>query len=106
MTWEARTNFSEIKPGTRLCIYERMQIGGQPPASLLGDVPLAIEDCNQRWIEAKIEGATTSNAILVMPDGVRFQISPRREGEFDSGVNLINMYSQDWIVRSQMPTLA
>lgn len=101
MPWEARTAFIEIKPGTRLCMYESPQIGGQPAPVLRGSQPIKIE-VNDRWIDAQVIDATRERAILQLPEGQRFEITPRKHGEFDSGITLRGMHFQDWIVRSEL----
>ncbi len=102
MGWEARTNFVEVKVGTCLCIYESPQIQGEPEPLLIGNQPLKIEAARGNWIFAQVQNAEPTSAILVMPDGLRFEITPRRADEFDCGVDMQRMYSRDWIVRSQI----
>jgi hypothetical protein len=104
--WEAKTNFAEVKVGTCLCIYETPQIGGAPAPRLMGNQPLNIELAGGKWISAQVQTARPDTAVLVMPNSVQYQISPRRSGEFDCGVVLQRMYSQDWIVRSQIVPVA
>jgi hypothetical protein len=73
---------------------------------LRGDTPLDIETGEGKWIKGAIENARSDTAILVMPDGVRFQISPRRSDELGPGVTWPGLHTQDWVIRSQIiPTV-
>jgi hypothetical protein len=98
MRWEARTAFVEIRPGTRLCIMQTPQIAGQPAPRLRGETPLDI-DVNHKWISASVEGATATRATLILPDGTRYEMTPRQPGELSSGITS-RMHTQDWVVRT------
>lgn len=101
MIWEARTAFTEMDVGTRLCIYERMQIAGDPPGQLVGDHEMPIE-INDRWVTSKVENADGESAILELWDGRRFKMSTSKPGERASGI-ISPMHTQDWVIRDQLP---
>lgn len=77
------------------------QIKGDPEPLLSGDHLIDIEVVDS-WIEAKIERANGSSAVLVMPNGVQYQITRRRHDEPSSGTTTGTMWSQDWMVRDQI----
>lgn len=101
MAWEARTAFVEIKPGTRLCIYETRQVDGHPPLNLLGSHPLQIH-INDRWIDAQVIEATLEHADLKLPGGDKFEMTPLEYDEFPSGITADWMHSQDWVIRRKL----
>ena len=102
MGWHARTAYKSVDVGTILCVYLNGQIAGQPEPQLIDRQHIDIET-SQGWVEALVDSTGLESAILTMPDGVRFQITPRRHDERDSGISLGGrMYSRDWIVRSQV----
>lgn len=102
MVWHARTNSKEIVPGTRLCIYLNGQISGQPEPEFDGEHPIEVE-VGHSWIEAKITHGKSSSAVLILPNGEQYHITPRRNDELDSGITTGFMWSRDWIVRGQVP---
>lgn len=104
MAWDATTMFAEIKPGTRMFIYERSQIVGRPHRSPVGTFEMLIELAAGPKVATTVEVTSPATAILTMPNGVRYQMTPRQDGEFDSGVSFRggNMTGEDWIVRSQI----
>ena len=102
MGWEAKTAFSSVRVGARLCIFESPQNPRNPPPQLLGDHPIIIEIFDRDFLQAHIEKATKQSAILVLPDGQRFQISPLKPGEFDSSITLPTMHYEDWVVRAEL----
>jgi len=102
MRWEARSNQRELGVGARLCIYGTPQIAGQPAPTLIGDQEVHIDVAGRSWIAAEIRGAKADAAILVLPNGEQYQMSPRRQEELGSSFHMRSMHSQDWIVRSQV----
>ena len=100
MIWEARTAFIEIEVGTRLCIMERLQMGGDPPGRLVGDHEMPIE-LNDKWVTSKVEKADGESAILELWDGRRFKMSRSKPNEPSSGITS-SMHTQDWVIREQL----
>ncbi len=102
MSWQAHTNFAAIMVSARLCIFRNGQIQGLPEPMLVGDHDILIRQGDMTAIDAKVEDATLRAATLVMPNGVRFQMTPRRPDEPGADVRVGLRYSRDWIIRSQI----
>ncbi len=104
MGWHARTGNGSVHVGTILSVYWNGQITGQPERQLTGRVSIDIET-SQEWSTAEAESTGPGIAILIMPDGVRFQMTFAREDERALGISMgRRMVSRDWIVRSQIVT--
>lgn len=102
MGWKAHTAYKSIGVGTVFCVYLSGQIRGQPEPQFAERQPIDIETA-QGWTEAEVVSTGPESAILIVPDGVQFQITVGRDGERSSGISMGGlMYSKDWIVRSQL----
>jgi hypothetical protein len=100
MGWEARTNSVEVGLGTRLNVLLSPQVEGEPPATLTAGVNLSIINVHEKWISATVLSAARTEAVVAMPDGKKWKITPVQYGEIDSGIKT-DMTSQDWAIRSE-----
>ena len=106
MGWHARTAYKSIGVGTVFCIFMNGQVWGQPEPQFADEQPIDIE-ASQIWTKASVAATGPESAILIMPDGVQFQMTWARDGERRSGISVgQRMYSRDWIVRSQVTPVA
>lgn len=103
MRWEAITAFRTIAAGVRLCVYQTPQSRTGPAPTLRGSQQLPIQLGDGTWLPALVTDAGEASAILVMPDGERYQITPRRSDERPSGITMGgHMESQDWVIRGRI----
>ena len=99
MRWEAHTNFTQVGIGTCFTILATPQVSGQAPDVLTAGVDL--------WIMSHLGGATKSKvltanvrqAVIEMPGGQQWTMTPATSEDVFSNQMRIDMYSQDWVVR-------
>lgn len=102
--WEGRSASQQLKVGTPILLMAKAQIRGQPRDVLNGPQDIWIE-LDTKWVEARLTEADPSRAILQMPEGERWVLTPRQGDEWGSNITTPGMYSEDWIVREQLPVV-
>lgn len=105
MNWEAICPSLTIDVGARLCIFWTSRMDGQVVPDFAGDRSLQVQLGDNTWRPARVEHASPASAILILPDGRRFQITPRRDDEPESRIDPRPFTGSDWIVRSHVVPL-
>lgn len=98
MRWNAETNFAKIDKGTSFLIFQNGYVEGTPPAKLAAGTEILVRN-NYGALSAKIVAADDREAILEMPDGSRWRMTPRQPDEIPVGITWQGGPTQEWVIR-------
>ena len=99
--WSAQTMFDRLAPGVSLLIFEVMTADRVPVSLSAGDkITVSLGGVTSRDISGSIGEAAVDRVVLVMSDGSRWVITPKRADEPGSGITWTGGLSEEWIVRS------
>lgn len=99
MGWRADSNFRNVGVGTVLTVsFTPHIVGYAPPALKAGDEMLLTLGVNSP-VKVMIIEASESEIVLELPDGSRWQATPREETDLPVPGVSVPAPSQDWAVR-------